>query len=103
MDNEAAAQQVPARSRYISLKNPVNQAARVFAKFGGVPGLYRAMQALGAPHARNISAFYRWLMPKAKGGTGGMIPSSAMQSVHLAARREGILLTPDDLWPGRSA
>lgn len=78
---------------------PDTQAARVFAKFGGVPSLFRALKALGAKHARHISVIYRWNLPAENGGTHGMIPSAALKSVLLAARREGIVLMPEDLYP----
>lgn len=74
------------------------QAEKVFAKFGGVPKLHAALEALGEEHKRAISAIYRWNLPKRHGGTNGMIPNSAMQSVMAAARAEGIVLTADDLY-----
>lgn len=82
----------------------VSQAARVFAKFGGVPKLCRALETLAAHRRdagvkRNISAIYRWDLPTAKGGTGGTIPRKALNDVLAAARLEGIVLTPDDLNP----
>lgn len=78
---------------------PQSQAKRVFAKFGGVPSLHRALEALGAEHARNIVTIYRWDYPRAAGGCDGVIPSLSMKSVLKAARYEGVLLTPDDLDP----
>jgi len=76
------------------------QAERVFAKFGGVPKLHKALADLGPEHVRAISAIYRWNLPKAKGGTNGMVPNSALQSVLMAAKAEGIVLTAADLYSG---
>jgi hypothetical protein len=77
---------------------PKTQAQKVFDKFGGVPKLHKALKDLGPEHERAISAIYRWNLSKKNGGTNGMVPNSAMQSVLLAAKAEGIVLTPDDLY-----
>jgi hypothetical protein len=78
---------------------PRTQAERIFAKFGGVPGLYKALKDLGPDHERAISALYRWNMSKKRGGTGGVVPSSAMPSVMAAARNEGVVMTAEDTDP----
>lgn len=75
------------------------QASRVFAKFGGVPNLLRSLRAARKP--RHFSVVYKWNAPKSVGGTGGLIPSSAIQDVMVAARLEGILLSDEDLSPAR--
>ena len=90
------------RPTYDNVKSqllPDTQAARVFAKFGGVPSLYKALTDMGAGHERNVSVIYRWNLTRANGGTDGLIPLKALKSVLLAARREGIVLTADDLYP----
>ncbi|SOD41341.1 hypothetical protein [Nitrosovibrio sp. Nv4] len=75
------------------------QADRIIAKFGGARGLARALQALGDTHQlRSPAVIYRWTYPKTRGGTGGKIPSSALDAVIRAARLEGILITADDLY-----
>jgi hypothetical protein len=78
------------------------QAGRIFRKFGGVPALHRALARLPEPHHRGLPALYRWLYPRSNGGTGGIVPSSAQESVALAARVEGIFLTGEDWSPVRS-
>lgn len=83
-------------------KQPKTQAQKVFDKFGGVPKLHKALKDMGPEHERAISAIYRWNLPKSKGGTNGMVPNSALQSILLAARAEGIVFTPDDLYSGRA-
>jgi hypothetical protein len=74
------------------------QAERVFAKFGGVARLCHALEELGPEHRRGRVTIHKWNMPKEKGGTGGLIPSSALKSILLAAKAEGIVLTAEDLY-----
>jgi hypothetical protein len=76
-------------------KQKLSQAARVAIKFGGVTKLAKACDPPYDP-----STCFKWLYPKSKQGTGGLIPSHAMKRVREAARREGILLTADDFFPG---
>jgi hypothetical protein len=73
------------------------QASRIFAKFGGVPALHRALDAAGFTY--DISSLYRWALPREKGGSAGVIPTAAQTCVAKAARREGILLTAEDWNP----
>lgn len=76
------------------------QAERVINKFGGARNLYRAILELGMVHEfRSPATIYRWTYPRTKNGTGGFIPSSALPIIQLAARKQGILLTPEDLLP----
>lgn len=96
---------------YLAMKTPIaeirsSQASRIAAKFGGVPMLAKALEELATAtnnpkHKREISVIYRWNLPKDTGGADGMIPSSAMPSVLLAAKRQGILLTDKDTAPTR--
>lgn len=75
------------------------QAARVIAKFGNARRLAEATQRLADPSLhRSPHVVYRWTYPKSKGGTNGRIPSSALEAVLAAARLEGILITPADLY-----
>ena len=76
----------------------ITQAGRIFEKFGGARGLMRALAAIGKP--KNPATCFKWTYSRAKGGTGGVIPSSALPDVLMAARHEGILITPDDLYKG---
>lgn len=71
----------------------VNQAARIFKKFGNARKLAKAM-------GRTPSTLYRWTYEKKRGGTGGLIPSSALPAVLEAARCSGIFISADDLFPG---
>lgn len=73
---------------------PLTQAERVIARFGGPATLARIL-------GKDPATVYRWTYSRAKGGTDGLIPSSALRQVLEAARREGIFIGPDDLYPGR--
>lgn len=74
----------------------LNQAKKVFEKFGGVKRFQQALEVVGCH--RELCNLYRWTYPWPK-GTGGVIPPTAWPMVLLAARHEGILLTPTDLAP----
>lgn len=77
------------------VERPRSQAERVLAKFGGARALARILDGLGIK--KDPSGFYRWTHPKSRGGTGGVIPTSAWKMLIYAARMEGILLTSDDM------
>lgn len=69
-----------------------DQASRIAAKFGGVPELAKAI-------GRRAPSVYKWLYPRERGGTGGLIPSSAVPSVLDAADLLGVTLTQKDWTP----
>lgn len=75
------------------------QADRIFNKFGGVPALSKALARVGESATRSLSALYRWNLPKVKGGSAGIVPTSAWPDIMRAARLEGVMLTPDDCFP----
>ena len=76
-----------------------SQAERIIDKFGGARNLSRATRLLGsASKYRSPAVIYRWTYSRERGGTGGRIPSSALDAVLEAARLEGILITPHDLY-----
>lgn len=74
---------------------PRTQAERVLAKFGGARRLSALLDHLG--RSKDPASIYKWTYPKERGGTGGVIPTSAWKDLILAARMEGILLTSDDM------
>ena len=79
--------------------NLTDQASRIIAKFGTVRGLVEALAALeDGAQARSRATIYRWTWARHRGGTGGMIPAKNLPAIIQAARNEGILLTPDDLY-----
>ena len=68
------------------------QAQRIVDKFGGPR---RLAYAAGLEPSR----VYRWLYPKDRGGTGGIIPSSAVSLVQVAALMANVELTAEDWAP----
>lgn len=87
----------PAKIKTGDVGRPRTQAHRVFLKFGGVTNLFDALTAIGEP--RQLNAIYKWLYPREKGGSDGLVPTSAMPDVLKAARMFGIVLTSEDLDP----
>lgn len=81
-------------------KTSSNQARNVIARFGGPYELAKALASLENPdYTRDPSQIYRWMYPKARGGTDGMIPTSAIAAVKAAARYVGLLLSSEELQP----
>ena len=79
-----------------------NQAKRIIEKFGSPYKLSQALRRVGEKAYRHPSVIYRWTYPKgSRCGTGGVIPTSALQDVFAAARLEGLVLTPEDLYGGQ--
>lgn len=72
-----------------------SQAERIIKKFGGVGPLLKALQKIGKPKTR--STVYRWVYPREKGGTGGVIPTSVWPDIFIAARFEGVFLSPEEV------
>lgn len=68
------------------------QAQKIIDKFGGASRLAAALSC-------DPSAVYKWNYEKERGGTEGLVPSSAMPAVIDAAIVLGIDLTPEDLDP----
>ncbi len=66
-------------------------AARVIEKCGGI-------KATAALVGRHRSVVNRWLRPKKKGGTGGLVPSEHQQTLMGAAKEEGIDLAAEDFF-----
>lgn len=47
----------------------------------------------------HVSRAYRWMRPKDKGGTGGLIPIEHIRPIIAAAANRNIHLTADDFLP----
>ena len=75
------------------------QAQRVIDHFGNANRLALALQALGPQYAVHRATVLRWTWPKAKQGTGGVIPSHRMPAIKLVCRQHGVLLTEKELQP----
>lgn len=65
-------------------------AKRVIERFGGIREVARV---LGLSESR----VYRWTLPRARGGTDGMIPTKHLPVLLRVARARGIALTAADL------
>lgn len=76
-----------------------NQAEAILARFGGPMNLYRIIKEIEPENAWSHTSIYRWKYPRSKGGTGGVIPSSAFKLLWKAARFHGIILTVEDMFP----
>lgn len=72
-------------------------------KFGGARHLARALERIGK--YRDPSVIYRWMYPRRGSGSGtdGIIPTSAIKDVLMAARNEGIFISPEELHPPKES
>lgn len=77
-----------------------SQAQRVIDKFGGHRRLAAILNSIDPKFSRNPTSLYRWTYPRERGGTAGVIPTSALPLIIKAARIEGIFLTAEDFYPG---
>ena len=66
-------------------------AAHVIEKAGGVPIVARIC-------GRSEVSVYKWKWSKAKGGTGGLIPTECAQKLMSAAGRGEVNLVPEDFF-----
>lgn len=69
----------------------MTQAQRIIDMFGGKAAFQERFKI-------SDSRLYRWITPKAKGGTGGRIPPKHQQALLDIAREEGIDLSPADFF-----
>lgn len=51
---------------------------------------------------KHVSRVYRWMYPKEKGGTGGLIPQAEAMLLLEYARATGIKLSADDFFTAAS-
>lgn len=73
------------------MEQPRSPASRVIAKAGGAA-------AVAAICAMDVNSVYYWTYPKAKGGTGGIVPAAKAAVLLKWAAAEGIDLTPADFF-----
>lgn len=83
---------VPKSQVHLKQRKADTPAQRVIEKFGSARKVAKAMQI-------NVTTVYRWTYPRSKGGSDGLIPTEALRGVLMAARLEGIVLTPEELLP----
>lgn len=72
-------------------KNHLDPAKSIIGKFGGPDPVARIT-------GKHISRVYRWMHPKERGGTGGVIPQADAQKLLAHARSEGIDLDPREFF-----
>lgn len=71
-------------------------AARVIAKCGGIDQTAKLVK-------RHRSVVNKWLRPRAKGGTGGIIPAHHQVTLMRKAPGRGIPLEPEDFFESTAA
>lgn len=67
-------------------------ARSVILKFGGA-------EAGAEVTGKHLSRVYRWMYPRDRGGTGGLIPLQDAQKLLAVAATRGVALRPDDFFP----
>jgi hypothetical protein len=50
---------------------------------------------------KHVSRVYRWMYPKERGGTGGLIPQTDAPTILKYARDNSIELSPADFFPAQ--
>ncbi len=75
----------------------ISQAERVLRKFGGPRRLAVLLKMMGRD--RNVATIYKWTYPRDKGGSDGIIPTSAWDDIMAAARFDGIIISSEDIDP----
>jgi hypothetical protein len=74
----------------------LDPAQSVIAQFGGAGPLSRLL-------GLDRSAVHRWALPRARGGTGGLVPARHHRRLLALAAAEGIALSAADLIGSPSA
>ena len=69
----------------------VSPASRIIDKFGGIDAVASAI-------GRHRSVVNRWLLPKDRGGTGGIVPGKHQATLLENAQKAGIELSPNDFF-----
>lgn len=73
-------------------ENHLQPAKGIIEKLGGP-------ERVAAVTGKHVSRVYRWMYPKAKGGSDGLIPQSVAAKLLAHADAEGIDLAPADFFP----
>lgn len=69
----------------------LNPAKTIIAKIG----VDKTAEVTG----KHVSRVYRWMYPKERGGTGGLIPQTDQPAILQYALSRGIDLSPADFFP----
>lgn len=71
-------------------------AKSIIAKAGGV-------ETVAGITGKHISRIYRWMQPREKGGTGGVVPHDDATKLLQHAAATGVDLKPSDFFTGVAA
>lgn len=69
----------------------MNPAKSIIDRLGGAT-------AVAAITGRHVSRVYRWMLPKAEGGTDGVIPHAEAVKILRHSREQQIGIVPDDFF-----
>lgn len=82
----------------------LNPAHALILKFSGPDGtLHKGIEAVAAITGADPTRVYRWMRPKEKGGTGGMIPNRHADKLLDHARRKRLPVEAGDFFSGARA
>ena len=82
----------------------LDPAYSIIMKFSGPTGkLAQGIDAVARITGKDRTRVYRWMRPKAKGGTGGRIPGEQQDVLYDYARRRRVPLEPKDFFGARAA
>ena len=74
------------------------QALEVLKLFGG-GNINYGVKVVADIVGRDVATIHKWKYPRSKGGTGGYVPTHALTKLKKVARLEGVLITPEHLYP----
>ena len=79
----------------------LDPAYSVIRKFAGPEGkLSEGIDAVAAITKADRTRVYRWMRPREKGGTGGLIPSQQQKKLFEHAKENRLPLKPGDFFGG---
>jgi len=74
----------------------LNPAKSVIAKIGGI-------DVAASVTGKHVSRIYRWMQPREKGGTGGVVPHGDATKLLRHAASHGLDLTANDFFAAEAA
>jgi len=75
----------------------MSPASLVFEKFSKAADGKSVPRYIASITGIDPSEVYRWVKPKERGGTGGLVPAHWQRAVLDAAKKAGVKLKPEDL------
>ncbi len=92
------------KMRSMANRKYLQPAYGVIMRFGGPEGkLTVGVETVAAITKRDPSWVYRWMYPKERGGTGGLIPSREQKKLFDYAQKKRLPLEPEDFFSARAA